>query len=181
MTEREIKLEFADAPDARAAIDATGATLLRDRRLQRDTIFDTPDGRLRAAGRVLRLRDDGGLAFLTIKGPAEVGQMKVREEQETAVADASVLAATFEVLGLAPCFRYEKYRTEFALHGTVVALDETPVGVFVEIEGEEAAILAATRALGRTPADFLRESYRALFKARTGAATDARDMLFRRP
>ncbi len=53
--------------------------------------------------------------------------------------------------------------------------------MFVEIEGEEAAILAATRALGRTPADFLRESYRALFKARTGAATDARDMLFRRP
>lgn len=180
MTEREIKLEFADATSARSALDAAGASVLRERRLQRDTIFDTPDGRLRAAGRVLRLRDDDGRAFLTLKGPVQPGAMKVREEQETAVANASVVAASFDVLGLTPGFRYEKYRTEFALHGTVVALDETPVGVFVEVEGEEAAILTATRALGRTPADFLRDSYRALFKARTGAA-EARDMLFRRP
>lgn len=181
MTEREVKLEFADAPGARAAIETAGATVLRERRLQRDTLFDTPDGRLREAGRVLRLRDDGGQAFLTVKGPVQGGEMKVRDEQETAVADASVVAASFGVLGLVPGFRYEKYRTEFALAGTVVALDETPVGVFVEIEGEAAAIHAATRALGRTPADFLRESYRALFRARTGAAADASDMLFPRP
>ncbi|MGE0392400.1 MAG: class IV adenylate cyclase [Vicinamibacterales bacterium] len=178
MTEREIKLEFADAAGARAAIEGAGATVLYGRRLQRDTIFDTPDGRLRVAGHVLRLRDDAGHAYLTVKGPVQGGAMKVREERETAVADGSVVAASFEVLGLVPAFRYEKYRTEFALADTVIALDETPVGVFVEVEGPEAAILAVTRALGRTPADFLRESYRALFRARTGATADPCNMRF---
>jgi adenylate cyclase class 2 len=178
MTEREVKLEFPDAPGARAAIETAGAAMLHGRRLQRDTIFDTPDGRLRSTGHVLRLRDDAGQAYLTVKGPVQGGDMKAREERETAVADGAVVAASFEVLGLVAAFRYEKYRTEYTLAGAVIALDETPVGVFVEIEGEAEAIHAATAALGRTPAAFLRESYRTLFRARTGS--DARDMLFPR-
>jgi len=179
MTEREVKLEFADAARAHDAMRAIGATPLQPRRLQRDTLFDTPDGRLRGSGRVLRIRDDGGQAYLTLKGPAQPGIMKVREEQETSVRDATVVAASFEALGLVAAFRYEKYRSEFSLHGAVLAVDETPIGVFLEIEGDEAAILAIVRALDRTDADFIRESYRALFKARTGAGADG-DMVFPR-
>lgn len=181
MIEREVKLAFADADTARAALRTAGAAPLRARRLQRDTIYDTPDSRLRTAGRVLRLRDDGGQAFVTLKGPVQQGSMKVREEQESAVEDAGVLAAVFEALGLQPAFLYEKYREEFTLAGTVVALDETPVGVYMEIEGAENAILAATEALGRTPRDFNRDSYRAIFLAsQTGTGAPVRDMVFPR-
>jgi len=179
MTEREVKLEFPDEASAHAAMRAIGATPLHPRRLQRDTIFDTPDGRLRGTGRVLRLRDDGGQAYLTLKGPPQPDVMKVRDEQETSVHDGAVVAASFAALGLVAAFRYEKYRTEFSVNGAVLALDETPVGVFLEIEGGEAAILAVVRLLGRTEADFIRESYRALFKARTGSAADG-DMVFPR-
>lgn len=178
MIEREIKLEFASAEAALMAIQRAGGLVRTPRRLQRDAIFDTADGRLGASGQVLRLRDDGGHARLTLKGPVHGGAMKVRDEHETAVDDGTVVAAAFAALGLHTVFRYEKYRTEFALAAATVALDETPIGVFVEVEGEEAAVIAATHALGRTDADFVRESYRSLFLTRGGSP--AGDMAFPR-
>ena len=130
---------------------------------------------------VLRLRDDGGRGYLTVKGPIERGSMKVREEQETAVDDARVVEAAFRALGLVVGFRYEKYRTEYSLPGVTLTIDDTPVGVFVELEGEEAAILDAARALGRTADEFLLDSYRALFLARQQIfGLPGPDMLFPR-
>ena len=58
---------------------------------------------------------------------------------------------------------YQKYREEFALDDVIIAVDETPVGTFVEIEGSDRGIVAAVDALGRGPADYIVESYRALF------------------
>ena len=45
----------------------------------------------------------------------------------------------------------------------MIAVDETPVGVFVEIEGGEDAIHETARALGRAPSDYITDSYRFLF------------------
>ena len=66
--------------------------------------------------------------------------MKVREEIETVVGDGEMLLRVFEELGLHVWFRYEKYREEFAHEDVIVAVDETPVGMFVEIEGGEQGI-----------------------------------------
>ena len=66
--------------------------------------------------------------------------MKVREELETVVGDGEVLLRVFGELGLHVWFRYEKYREEFSHEDVIVAIDETPVGVFVEIEGTENGI-----------------------------------------
>lgn len=161
--EREIKLRFSSADEARQAILALGATPLLGRRLQEDALLDTPEGRFREKRSVLRIRMENGKSRITFKGPVQPSAMKVREELETVVGDGVMLLRVFEELGLRVWFRYEKYREEFSLEDVILAVDETPVGVYVEIEGSERGIEAAAAALGRTPADYIVDSYRVLF------------------
>ena len=161
--EREIKLQFAGPEEARAAILATGATPIRSRRLQEDCLLDTSDEGLRRRRCVLRIRMEGGRSLVTFKGPVQPSTMKLRQELETVVADGELLLRLFEELGFRVWFRYQKFREEFASADVIVALDETPVGTFVEIEGTEHGITDMARALERTPNDYLLDSYRGLF------------------
>jgi adenylate cyclase class 2 len=163
--EREIKLRFPSADAARERIlgSELGATLLRSRRLQQDSLLDTVDNTLYGRQSALRLRREDSKYVLTFKGPVQPGLMKLREEHETEVGDAAVLLTIFDELGLRVWFRYEKYREEYAATGVVIAVDETPIGVFVEIEGAEDHIARAAAALGKGPADYLTASYRALY------------------
>jgi len=180
MIEREVKLRFDSPEEARSAILATNATPLRGRRLQEDALLDTDDESLQAQESALRLRTDAGRNLLTFKGPVANEMMKVRDEHETEIGNREVMMHVLEVLGLHIWFRYEKYREEYSTANVTVALDETPVGTFVEIEGDEHGILAMTRALGRTPDDFILSSYRRLFvryREEYGLGTN---MLFRK-
>lgn len=163
MIEREVKLHFHNPEEARAAILAAGATPLRARRLQADALLDTDDETLRRRLCVLRVRTEAGTSVLTFKGPVQPGTMKVRDEYETSIGDGGVMQRVLEELGLHVWFRYEKYREEYAAGDVTIALDETPVGTYVEIEGGEEGIHAMTKTLGRTDADFILESYRGLF------------------
>jgi adenylate cyclase class 2 len=69
----------------------------------------------------------------------------------------------FERLGYHRSFRYQKYRTGYraALDGRElkVLLDETPMGNFIEIEGDETRVLKALDAAGFSSDDIIRESY----------------------
>ena len=128
---------------------------------------------------MLRVRVESGKSFLTFKGPVQPSMMKLREELETVVCDGEVLLDMLGQLGFHVWFRYQKYREEFALDDVIVAVDETPVGTFVEIEGGADAIAAMTDALGRTPADYLLDSYRGLFlMLREECGLGGPDMLF---
>jgi len=177
--EREIKLRFDSADEARAKILALGAAPLHGRRLQEDALLDTEDESLRIQFSTLRVRSEGGKSLLTFKGPVQPGIIKIREEHETVVADGTVLLTILQSLGLHIWFRYEKYREEFEADDVVITVDETPVGVFVEIEGGEAAIHATARALGRTPADYITDSYRFLFlQHRDANGLSGHDMVF---
>ena len=179
MLEREVKIRFRDPDHARAALATIGAVPLRPRRLQDDTLYDTRDSALRARRAVVRLRREPDRAYVTFKGPVQPGPMKMREEQETEVADADVLRRVLQELGLEAWFRYQKFREEFEAPGVVIALDETPVGTYVEIEGSEEGILTVADALGCSPADFILDSYRGLFTAFALTHNlSARDMLF---
>jgi adenylate cyclase, class 2 len=161
--EREVKLRFASAEEARAAVLATGATPVRCRRLQEDCLLDSVDERLRQSRSVLRVRMESGKSLVTFKGPVQPSAVKVREELETIVGDGPLLLRILEQLGFQVWFRYQKYREEFAMEDVIVAVDETPVGVFVEIEGGAQGIADMAEALGRTPGDYLLDSYRGLF------------------
>ena len=180
--EREIKLRFGSAEEAREAVLATGATPLLGRRLQEDSLLDTDDEMLRRKRCVLRVRVENGKSRVTFKGPVQPSAMKLRDEYETVVGDGSVLLQVFEELGLHVWFRYEKYREEFAHEDVIVAIDETPVGVFVEIEGGEQGISAMANALGHGPDEYVLDSYRGLFlKLRDEFALSGTDMVFDRP
>ena len=161
--EREIKLVFRDRDEAKAAILAAGATPLRGRRLQEDCLLDTPDEQLHRRRCVLRVRMECGKALLTFKGPVEASPMKLREELETVVGDGMLFLRVLEELGFCIWFRYQKYREEIAHEDVTVAIDETPVGTFVEIEGSERGIQDMAAALARKPSDYLLDSYRGLY------------------
>jgi len=177
--EREIKLRYDSVESACAAVAATGATPLLGRRLQEDALLDTEDESLRRRRCVLRIRIENGKSRITFKGPIRESSMKLRDEFETVVGDGALLLRIFEELGYHVWFRYEKYREEYAHEDVIVAIDETPVGVFVEIEGSEQGITAMARALGRKPDDYVLDSYRGLFlKHREAHGLTGSDMVF---
>ena len=95
------------------------------------------------------------------------------------VGDGTVMLRVLEELGFRVWFRYQKYREEFALDEVIVAVDETPVGTFVEIEGGDRGIAETAEALGRGPSDYLVDSYRRLYQVDCEARGIAvSDMLF---
>jgi adenylate cyclase class 2 len=161
--EREVKLRYETPALARAAVVELGAILVRPRRLQSDALYDTPEGLLSPRLAVLRVRRDGDRSFITFKSPLPHATMKLREEIETSIGDAGVVARILEELGLRVWFRYEKYREEFELDDVLIAIDETPVGTFVELEGSDQGITAAAAALGKGPSDYVLDSYRTLY------------------
>jgi len=177
--EREIKLRFESAEAAREAILRAGGTPLRSRRLQEDCLLDTADDDLRRQRCVLRVRIESGKSLLTFKGPVQPSFAKLREELETVVGDGTLLVRVLEQLGFYVWFRYQKYREEFALDDVLVALDETPVGTFVEIEGGDRGIAETAEALGRGPDDYLLDSYRRLYQVDCEArGVPVADMIF---
>jgi adenylate cyclase class 2 len=108
--------------------------------------------------------------------------VKTRIEIETGVDSASSLQAIFEMLGFRPGFRYEKYRTVWSFADAtrpIVVVDETPIGLYAEIEGEEAAIRELADELGVPASSFIEESYPALWAlARRIVPSRPRDMVF---
>ncbi len=165
--ETEIKLPVESAASARRLLRAAGFRLHKRRLFEDNAILDTAGLKLRKAGALLRLRVAGGAATVTYKGRAAAGKHKTREELETRVADANAFSQIAGRLGLTPKFRYQKYRTEFQQpRGPGVAtLDETPIGVYLELEGPPGWIDRTARRLGFREADFITQSYGALYFA----------------
>ena len=179
MIETEIKLRFESGDAARRAIDTLGAAPYTARRLQDDALLDDEAGTLYGRRCALRVRRDGDNGCVTFKGPVIPGPMKSREEIETSIGDGEKLLRVFRELGFTPRFRYQKFREERRLGGLIVAIDETPIGVFVELEGPEAEIAAAAGRLGFTPDDYIRASYRTLFlEYRQAHGLTSDDMIF---
>jgi adenylate cyclase class 2 len=174
-TETEVKLRVPGLQQARDALARLGARLTRERHLEDNVLFDDAEGSLATAGAVLRLRRTPGKAVLTYKGPLRMVQgIKVREEQQTVVADPEATRGLLTALGYRPTFRYQKYRETWSHREQEVVLDEVPIGTFVEIEGDTDGISAVTADLGLDPAGYLADSYVALFFAQGGEG----DMVF---
>ena len=158
--------------EARALVEGIGATPSRPRHFEDNVLFDDATASLRASGRALRLRRTAAAGILTYKGPRlAAGGIKSRPEIEVTVGDADAAQQVLEALGYRKAFRYQKYRQAFHWRDAEIVIDETPMGTFLEVEGPIETIHAAATALGRGPADYVDESYAALFLA-TGKGGD---------
>jgi adenylate cyclase class 2 len=218
--ETEVKLRVPDKRRFLRQLARMRAKLTRGRVHEMNTLYDTARGDLIGRGEMLRLRVEspaadansagprgaGGeelenAAWLTFKGPVMAAssnkrkRYKVREEHEVPISDAKEMPKILEALGLRPSFRYEKFRTTYELPRVSrlkVVLDETPIGLFVELEGASEQIDRAAKLLGFGASDYISKSYGALFMdacgvkaARRGARVEPRpasrlpDMLFR--
>jgi adenylate cyclase, class 2 len=187
MTERgpvEIEIKLRVEGGVRAAADLLakhGYQARKPRTLQADQLFDLEDNALRESGRLLRLRLAGGASTLTYKGPPMAGPHKSREELETQVEDSDALRSIFLRLGYRPGFRYEKYRTVFQRPGEgsgEIGLDETPIGVFLELEGPADWIDRTAQRLGFSSADYITTSYGSLYREYLKLHGGPADMVF---
>jgi adenylate cyclase, class 2 len=162
--EIEIKLPVADAAAGERLLRGAGFRVSVPRVFEANTVFDTAEGRLRAANTLLRVREVDGEGLLTFKGPPAPGRHKSREELEVRFAGPGLMIAILGRLGFHPAFRYEKYRTEYTDGAGTATLDETPIGVYLELEGEPEWIDGAAAALGFAEADYLTGSYLQLYR-----------------
>ena len=188
MTETEIKVLWrGSAEEARALIENRGYTLSSTRTLEADQLFDLRSGALQQTDQILRLRrtssaEEGRHAVVTYKGCASRETYKSREEIEFEVFDPDAFTLVLERLGYHPGFRYEKYRTKFKAYGEpgIVTIDETPIGVYMELEGPQAWIDSTAAHLGFPPNRFLTVSYAGLYREYLEQHPDAPpDMTFR--
>ena len=147
--EREVKFRVESWTEGERRLAEGAARLKEPRHFERNSLFDFPDRALQRRGEALRLRRAGGRAWLTYKGPLDGGgRIKQRREYETSLGDADAAEEILRRLGLEERFRYEKFRAVYSLEKVEATLDQTPIGVFIEIEGPPSEIERAARALG---------------------------------
>ena len=170
--ETEVKIRIADVAATRRQLRKLGFLPIHRRSLEDNVLYDTPERALRRVRAILRLRRYASRWLLTYKGTPEPDQTyKSRVELETEVEDPRALRAIFEVLGLRPVFRYQKYRVLYRAQNTgrrgkssgEVSLDQTPVGDFLELEGSRSWIDRVARQLGFSRRDYITASYGALY------------------
>ena len=136
--ENEVKFYLNDLAGFEKNLQGLGAELIQPRVHEVNLRFDTPQGDLSRAHRVLRLRQDEKVR-LTYKSPAAASQQEVSSRQEIEFeADSFENARLFlEALGYEVMVSYEKFRATYQLNTVQIMLDEMPFGNFIEIEGPD--------------------------------------------
>jgi predicted adenylyl cyclase CyaB len=134
--ERELKFGDADHGAVRERLQSLEAECQGPPILEENWLFDR-EGEITSAGGLLRLRSDKRGAWLTFKGKASFeDRVKVRTEHETLVENLENTRKILESLGYGVIRRYQKYREDWLLGSVCISLDHTPIGDFVEFEGE---------------------------------------------
>ncbi len=171
MIETEIKIRVSDVKGLKDRLLGLGCVLARDRYLETNVLYDHRDGSLFAKHEALRLRVIGKRAWLTFKGaPQKARSFKVRPEFESEVRNPAAFRKVLKALGLRPVFRYRKHRTLLRKARLAICLDETAVGIFMELEGKRSDIVRFAKALGYSRADFITRDYVTMIAEASAAA-----------
>lgn len=182
MKEIEIKLTAREPVRLRRRLRELGWRVRGRRKHERNFVYDRGDRSLEAAGVLLRVREVGRQSRLTVKLPSPSNHIhKVREEHEIKTSDRDSLRLILEGLDYRLAWRYEKFRTQFRKPGArgEIVYDQTPVGDFLELEGEPAWIDRTAKQLGFSKSDYITATYRELFlEYQTRHRGTGRDMVF---
>jgi adenylate cyclase, class 2 len=166
--ETEIKFRVENAEGLAATLRQAGFREETPRAFESNVLFDTPDRKMRSRTEILRIRSYGGRWVITHKrlpdGRPGEDVHKHRIETETQVADGDVLAEVFKSIGLVEAFRYEKWRSEWSDGQGHCVIDETPIGVFAELEGQAEWIDRTAAKLGVDRSAYITLSYGRLFE-----------------
>ena len=181
--ETEVKFRVADGTSLERKLSALDFRQITPRTFEKNVLFDTPERTLRAQQSILRIRQYGKRWVVTHKciprdnDPAE--RHKRRIETETEVEDGEAMSIIFSQLGYKPAFTYEKWRTEYADATGHCVIDETPIGLFAELEGPAEWIDSISHRLGLHPSELLTLSYGRLFEEwRASTGNTANDLTF---
>jgi len=181
--ETEIKFRVADTAKLEANLSSAGFHLVTPRSFESNVLYDTTDRSLRLKRELVRIRSYNGRWLLTHKRVPDSGigedRHKHRVETETELSDGAALAQVFASIGFVPVFRYEKWRTEWSDGIGHCVVDETPIGVFAELEGAPEWIDDIAQKLGVAPEDQMTLSYGRLFEEwREQTGSSAQDLTF---
>lgn len=177
--EVEVKFRVTDIRSLENSLTKIEFREITPRTFERNTLYDTADRRLRARQSILRVRKYGDRWVVTHKCLPEnhdpAARHKSRIETETVVDDGEAIGAIFSQLGYLPAFAYEKWRTEYADQTGHCVVDETPIGIFAELEGPADWIDTTARRLSLDPSALMTLSYGRLFdqwKQETGSSAE---------
>jgi adenylate cyclase, class 2 len=181
--EIEVKFCVRDLKALEAQLSQLGFHCKTPRTFERNILFDTPARELRATRQILRLRRYGERWVLTHKqttpNDSPDARHKERIETETAVEDGEAVASIFRVRGYTSTFVYEKWRSEWEDSEGHCVLDETPIGLYAELEGPREWIDRMLIALHVDQADVTILSYGRLFEQwQTQTGSQAQNMSF---
>jgi adenylate cyclase, class 2 len=181
--EVEVKIRLTDRESFELELARLGFRRVTRRTFERNTLYDTPGRSLRNSRQILRIRQYGDKWVVTHKSVAEdeipEEPYKRRVETETGVEDGPSLGKLFESLGFGPVFIYEKWRTEWADQQGHCVLDETPLGLYAELEGPGEWIDATAQRLGIDARQFIKLSYGRIFECwREQTASTAQNLTF---
>ena len=178
MTETEIKFRHDDLAALRERILEAGGTSVAAF-FEDNIVYDDREQSLFSRKLLLRLRKSDRIS-LTFKRPIEKAVFKVMEEIEVEVSDFDSMNGILLALGYSKAFRYQKRRALFALGRVGVNLDVTPIGDFVEIEGEKADIESAARTLNLDMKEGISKNYLELYREHCkDRGVQPADMVFR--
>ncbi len=139
------------------ALGEWGATF-RGEEFEENIIFSNAD--LVAKNSIVRIRQTENRTVLTFKQRiANSSDAKQQTEHETEVIDAQAARTIMESIGLRAVLVYEKRRRTYDFRNVEVVLDELPFGMFMEIEGQVAAIAEAEILLGIQELEVEHETY----------------------
>ena len=162
--EIETKFYVRDLNSIEHRLMRLGAQLSQPRSYEINYRYDTPDRRLSAESKVLRIRQNAK-NWLTFKGPGVFEGIQIRDEIEISIGDITSAQLLLQALGYEVIQSYEKYRTVFILNHTQIMLDELPFGFFLEIEGDDLlAIKNCAELLGLNWNLNIESSYLEIFK-----------------
>lgn len=166
--EIKIKIDDSDINDIKKRILKGKFTLVTRDSFEHNTVFDTKDGRLKRSKILLRLRNRNNKNILTLKRPSskaeELKNYKIREEIEAEVSDFENTKTILMALGFEIFFIYEKYREVYKKGKIKIMVDRTPIGNFLEIEGEVEEIDQTAAQLGFDKSDYITTTYYTLFR-----------------